>query len=242
MAYASKYYNPVKAHEYYMKTRELKGYADRYGGSRGNGTSAASGGNTGTTTTTSTSNKSTSGSSKQLTATQKHNAEIKSQIQALRDKLNSMDKENKKAYRETISDQIQHLREKIKGGSTSGFNQKGKEAAAYIKDQIEKERDSVIKKANKDADKEMLGRVKSLSKDIQAMRASGRGFSHKQFKAKIKAMLGETKKAKAKAKKKHTATYKQKYKDEIDRLRGDTSMYTYWDKKKDKKGPVYRLN
>lgn len=24
--YASKYYDPVKAHEYYMKTRQLKGY------------------------------------------------------------------------------------------------------------------------------------------------------------------------------------------------------------------------
>lgn len=24
--YASKYYDPVKAHEYYMKTRHLKGY------------------------------------------------------------------------------------------------------------------------------------------------------------------------------------------------------------------------
>lgn len=36
------YYNPEKAHEYYMKNRELKGYKDRYGGSRGDGTSAAS--------------------------------------------------------------------------------------------------------------------------------------------------------------------------------------------------------
>ena len=42
LAYKSKYYDPEKAHEYYMKTRELKGYEDRYGGSRGDGTSAAS--------------------------------------------------------------------------------------------------------------------------------------------------------------------------------------------------------
>lgn len=43
MAYASKYYDPQKAHEYYMKTRQLKGYENRYGGARGDGTSAASG-------------------------------------------------------------------------------------------------------------------------------------------------------------------------------------------------------
>lgn len=43
MAYASKYYDPQKAHEYYMRNRELKGYENRYGGARGDGTSAASG-------------------------------------------------------------------------------------------------------------------------------------------------------------------------------------------------------
>lgn len=42
MPYASKYYDSNKAHEYYMRHRQLKGYANRYGGSRGNGTSAAS--------------------------------------------------------------------------------------------------------------------------------------------------------------------------------------------------------
>ena len=44
MAYSSPYYDPAKAHEYYMRNRQLKGYANRYGGARGNGTSAASGG------------------------------------------------------------------------------------------------------------------------------------------------------------------------------------------------------
>lgn len=33
-AYSSKYYDPVKAHEYYMENRTLKGYENRYGGSR----------------------------------------------------------------------------------------------------------------------------------------------------------------------------------------------------------------
>ena len=46
MAYASEYYDPEKAHDYYMRTRELKGYDDRYGGWRGNGTSGGSSGAT----------------------------------------------------------------------------------------------------------------------------------------------------------------------------------------------------
>ena len=40
--YADQYYDPTKAHDYYIRTRELKGYKDRYGGHRGFGTSAAS--------------------------------------------------------------------------------------------------------------------------------------------------------------------------------------------------------
>ena len=34
-SYASKYYDPVKAHEYYEEHKTLKGYENRYGGSRG---------------------------------------------------------------------------------------------------------------------------------------------------------------------------------------------------------------
>lgn len=232
MAYASKYYDPVKAHAYYMRNRELKGYEDRYGGSRGNGTSAATTGSLSSNSSPSNSSSSSSGTnSKALTPTQKHNQNIKNKIQSLRDKLKSISKEDRKANRESIQDQIQKLREQTKGGSTSGFNQKGMEAAVYIKDQMEKERDEVIKKTNEDADKEMLSSVKRLASDIKAMRESGRGFSHKQFASRIKAMLGETKKKKIKAKRKHISNYKQKYKDEIDKLRSDTSMYSYYDKK-----------
>jgi len=78
----------------------------------------------------------------------------------------------------------------------------------------------------------MLGDVKRLAADIKAMRASGHGYSHKQFASRIKAALGRTKKAKLKAKRKHTDDYKQLYKDEIDKLRTDRSMYTYYDRKR----------
>jgi hypothetical protein len=237
MAYASKYYDPVKAHEYYERTKVLKGYADRYGGSRGNGTSAASTGSVvnNASNSSSTTRKNGSSSNKELTPTQKHNQAIKEKIQGLRDQLKNMSKEDRKANRERIQDEIQALREQTKGGSTSGFNKKAIEAAVYINNQMEQERDSVIKKSNKDADKQMLGKVKSLAADIKSMRESGRGFSHQQFKSRIKALLGETKKAKVKSKRKYTSEYKQKYKDEIDKLRGDRSMYTYWDRKAEQK-------
>ena len=39
--YSNPYYDSDKAHEYYLRVRELKGYEDRYGGHRGFGTSAA---------------------------------------------------------------------------------------------------------------------------------------------------------------------------------------------------------
>ena len=233
LAYASKYYDPVKAHEYYERTKVLIGYEDRYGGSRGNGTSAASTGSavSSSSSSSTSSSSNTSSSGKTLTAEQKHNQEIKNKIQNLRDKLKNMSKEDRAKNRDSIQDQIQALREQTKGGSTSGFNQKGYEAAAYIKNQMEQERDEVIKKANKDADNEMLSDVKKLAADIKAMRESGRGYSHKQFASKIKAMLGKTKKAKIKAKRKHINNYKQKYKDEIDKLRQDKSMYSYYDNK-----------
>ena len=242
MAYASKYYDPVKAHEYYMKHRVLKGYEDRYGGSRGNGTSAASNGGVFNQPPLHIKSSSSVSGSSSASSVQEHNQNIKQQIQGLRDQLNSMSKEDRALNREAIQDQIQSLREQTKGGSTSGFNQKGKEAAAYIKSQMESERDEVIKKSNKDADKAMLGDVRKLAADIKAMRESGRGVSHKEFASRIKAMLGKTKKAKIKAKRKYTSEYKQKYKDEIDKLRSDKSMYSYYDKKNEASGTSRRYS
>lgn len=234
MAYSSKYYDPVKAHEYYMKTRELKGYADRYGGSRGDGTSAASTGIDYAEARKNASGSSTSAKTAAVNAKStidQHNQNVKQQIQNLRDTLKNLDKETLKNtdIKIKILDQIQRLRESLKGGSTSGFNQKGQEAAMYIKDQMDKERDDIIKQSNKDADKAMLDDVKRLAADIKAMRESGRGVSHKEFAARIKAMLGKTKKEKIKSRRKHMDTYKQKYKDEIDKLRQDSSMFAYWD-------------
>lgn len=248
--YASKYYDPVKAHEYYMKNRELKGYENRYGGSRGDGTSAASNGGKQIVSKTEEQKKaeSTKTHNKNLSEQiKKKQNSTKEQINSLREQLRNMSKEDKKANRQAIQEQINALREasqdeiqrmkqQTKGGSTSGFNQKGMEAASYIKKQMEEERDNIIKKTNKDVDRDMLADVWRLQNDIEAMRKSGRGFGHKEFLTRINKMLGKAKKKKEKAKKKRTSEYKQKYKDEIDKLRGDESMYDYWDKKTTKLG------
>lgn len=260
MAYASKYYDPVKAHEYYMRTRELKGYENRYGGSRGDGTSAASGGGSKLKKAQSTVKTSSQKEREYNQGLQKKTQEIRSQtssrvssinsrINDLRNSLNRMSPQDKKANREAINDQIaamrkeiqairdkqadsvQALREKRRGGSTSGFNQKGKEAAKYIKSQMENERKELTKKTNKELDSQMLSEAKKLKAEVEAMRASGRGFSRQQFLNRITGLTRKTKQTKNKTLSRHKAEYKQKYKDEIDKLRQDKSMYSYYDSK-----------
>lgn len=292
MAYASKYYDPQKAHEYYMKNRELKGYEDRYGGSRGDGTSYASSGkiynkktkkeesaakikqhnsNIDKQIRSANSNAITNDLKRKIDANkadiQDRINKCNSSIRNLRSEYNNLSKEEKRArkdefqdniekYRQQIKylrrdqqdykaslqdqihyaklaqkDKIQELKMQKKGGSTSGFNQKGMEAAAYIKNQMEKERDELIDKINKEVDNKMLDKAKRFADDVKRMRDSGAGFNNKQVLAKLRALSGDAKKAKDKSKRTQTAEYKQKYKDEIDKLRQDKSMYTYYDKR-----------
>ena len=292
--YASKYYDPDKAHEYYMKTRELKGYENRYGGSRGDGTSAASTSgyvseyqkkqesnkayNTGvktkaTQSKTSYNNKvsqlkDTTSKAKQQT-TSKING-INNQIKNLQERLKNMSREEKERWSIEIKDQIFELREKIKdlresqrdynnttrlqirnlkqqqadeaqrlrqqqkGGSTSGFNEKGKEAAAYIKQQMETERDETIKKINAETDSKMLDQVKSFAERIKQIRAGGQKYDTKKFLAQTKSLLGKVKKTKTKTAREQKDAYRAKYIDEIDKLRLDDSMWSYWDKREEK--------
>ena len=188
MAYASKYYDPVKAHEYYMRTRELKGYENRYGGSRGNGTSAASGG-------------------------------------TVRKVVPSNGSSNvPQSFRARTSSTV----------STSGLNQKGKEAAAYIKSQMEKDREKLTKKTNEEIDRQMLADVKKLQADIAAIRSSGRGFSRQQLLNRISVLTQRVKTTKSKTLAKHKEEYVKKYRDEIEKLRTDSSMYLYSDMKRKK--------
>ena len=266
--YASKYYDPVKAHEYYMKNRELKGYEDRYGGSRGDGTSAAS---SGYTSSNQSSNQSSINYNEKIYETKTDSSgkilEINAKIQNLRNKLNSMSKEDKANNRDNVQEAIDGLRKQItairretqdktdilkdqqhyqklaekdaaqeakmrqKTGTTAGFNEKGKAAAAYIKDQMNKERDEVIKKTNKDLDNQMLGEAQKLADSIVKARQSGKSIDNKTLLQKLRGLTSKTKTKKANIKKQHINNYKQKYKDEINKLRLDKSMYTYYDKR-----------
>ena len=284
MAYASKYYDPVKAHEYYMRTRELKGYENRYGGPKEDTTTSVgrksyfhnqniqqqisslrtTGGNSVGTINTKAKkdieslNKRTEEQIKNYQnnikdlqaeyksmsrADKKNNRHFLDAIKDIRQAIKDLRKERQaeiKRIREqqkvdletsrlSTADQIQLLRQQMKGGSTSGFNQKGLEAANYIKQQMMEERDEMTKKANKEADDKMLARATALRDRIAEMRKNGENVDSREFLAKINTMAKETRRLKAKALQDRKKEYEQKYKNEIDTLRSDNSMFTYWD-------------
>ena len=304
MPYASKYYDPQKAHEYYERTKKLKGYENRYGGSRGDGTSAAS--TSGylsdyarqrqqiqahnnriaeqISQVSNTSNIDSEASArrtdirvstareladvrqqiadaqrdyKQTMANLKqqyggkvpkdiadHNKkEYKKQVAALRKRLKAIRENQRKQLEELAEkkreerlakrDAAQRLRQQTRGGSTAGFNQKGKEAAAYIKKEIEKERDKLTKKTNSVLDKQMLSSVNKLARHIDALRRSGGNYSNADLLKQINGMSKKVAKAKKSISNSNKKEFVSRYKAEIDKLREDDSMFTYWDKRKE---------
>lgn len=289
MAYASKYYDPKKAHEYYIQTRELKGYENRYGGSRGDGTSAASdpgylsevqkekqknlinrkiGSKIGKLTNKLSKINSDESKKKLDKRTDKEISSVKKEIKKLQNSLKNMSPADRARNREAIQkkiatlrskiknirykkqesydkiaaktrsnkmakkDAIQRLKQQTKGGSTSGFNEKGKAAAAYIKKEMEHERDELTKKTNDELDSKMLKDVSAFADHIKRLRENGGSYSNgnllKQFHS-ISKRISKTKKEIANHNKK---AFVSKYKDEIDKLRADDSMFSYWDNRK----------
>jgi len=290
MAYASKYYDPNKAHEYYMRTRELKGYDNRYGGSRGDGTSAASdpgylsetkkqqqdaitNRKIGSKISKLTNRLSSINSKKSITKlnkeTNKQIASVRKDIKKLRDSLKNMNKYDRAKNRDSIKkqiaslqkkikdirykkqersdkiaaktrsrqmakkDAIQRLKQKTKGGSTSGFNEKGKAAAAYIKKEMERERDELTKKTNNELDSKMLDEVSKFAEHIQRLRNNGGSYSNSSVLKQIHSMSKKVSKNKKTIAKTNKKVFVNKYKSEIDKLRSDDSMFSYWDKRKE---------
>lgn len=291
-AYSSQYYDPNKAHDYYMKNRELKGYENRYGGSRGSYNTAHKSANQNDSYTNEANEHNTQLKKDLAYSNAAHKSsvvelktdfdeymkdesdrisEMKESISALKNFIQNMTEEERRfkgsepfrdrifelqqeirdirstrdARRKALQDSIadikqaqadeqQRIRQRTKGGSTSGFNQKGKEAAEYIKIQMETERDEVVSKINKETDDKMLSRVSRLKDQINKARSKGQNYSSKQFLAKVNSLLSETKKTKISNTNKHKEAYKTKYKKEIDKLRSDDSMFSYWDKRADK--------
>ena len=367
MAYSSKYYDPQKAHDYYMKNRQLKGYENRYGGARGDGTSAASGmpvpaEKKTTISTTSTTKKSSSSSNaeyKEVTvsgpalsstakvtdsskisnyrknsgksagekniATYRSAASdapymvdyvirastgddkldelaerydiVKGAIKAFKKSTKeanagfkkdwkSLSKDDKISYRDAINanndflkkdtaaaqkelDQIKtamkQRREQMKAEkqqqraekaaerqrqkeerqkqkaeqaaerkkqkeardqqkiekqkqrvAKANQAQKDREASAYIKKQMESERDDTIKKVNKSVDDEMLSEAKRFADDVKKRRQNGETINNREVLSRLKAMSGRAKKTKIRSKRKYVDEYKMRYKEEMD--------------------------
>ena len=109
--YASQYYDPEKAHEYYMRTRELKGRKST-AGLNDDGKAAAK-----------YVKEQLTSERKQVVSDKKdehtyinesYKDQMQSKIDSLRDKLKRMPKSEKRKYRETIQNQITMLREENK--------------------------------------------------------------------------------------------------------------------------------
>ena len=106
--YASPYYDPVKAHEYYMRTRELKGRPSTAGLNEEGRTAAK------------VVKESLNDERKEMTSyfkekthsdIQSHSAHMRYQIKTLRQELNDMEKSKKLYYRPRIQKQINALRQ-----------------------------------------------------------------------------------------------------------------------------------
>jgi len=258
MAYANKYYDPVKAHEYYLRTRQLKGYKNRYGGSRGDGTSAASGGSMTSKEYRKQQKEKTKEYNDQIKAKQTALKEanknkinsISDQISNLRADLAGMSTEDRAKYSKSINrkidslrreilrikdkqaDDIQELRTQTKGGSQAGFNEKGKQAVKDLKERLKEESKQLTKKVNRNIDDQMLADVRRFHGDVKALREKGIGFSRAQFKNRFNGFKRQARQARDKALTAQKAEFHQKYKDEIDNLRKDETNFDYYDKKK----------
>lgn len=109
--YASPYYDPEKAHEYYMRTRELKGRKST-AGLNDEGKAAAK-----------YVKEQLTSERKQVVSDKKdehtnineaYKSQMQSKIDSLRDKLKRMSKTEKRKHRDTIQNQITMLREENK--------------------------------------------------------------------------------------------------------------------------------
>lgn len=231
MPYASKYYDPVKAHEYYMRTRQLKGYAHRY-----DNTDRSRGGSS--VDVASVKNNSNPYSSEVVDRAQTVSS-LTTRISDLRNTLNSLSPAEKRIRatqirqeiknlraeliqaRQNLRDSKQHERQNESSTSTAGFNEKGKEAAAYIQSQI----NDALDKENETLNNEFLSRIAEIKKRMDKRTGASQSSA---IKSALKMLYGELDRRKSELRK----SYQSKYADEIDKLRKDDSMHSYWDERK----------
>lgn len=160
--YENVYYNPEKAHEYYERTKKLKGYENRYGGSRG-GTSTAKTGSSVSRNSSGSGRSSNSGGS----GGKSNKSSIAEQVRKLRENSRF----ETKAQREAAKMQIKDLRDKIK----SEVKKRSDARKTLVKDVSSKrktitnagkrERERLREKAKKDIERERKASSKKIEKD-----------------------------------------------------------------------------
>ena len=232
MAYASPYYDPVKAHEYYMEHRELKGKRAK--------TSTASLNEIG---------KAAAGSVKQSLQAEKkekikqHTEAMNSKIKALRERLNALspsERKNQKAdieaaikqlraanetfkkqlgleYDSKYEEELQNIksdesmRQETDRKSTAGLNEEGKEEAKKAKEEIEAKKEKEINEYSITTSKQ----IEKIESQLKSMTPKQRNAMGERFKTKIQSLRDEN----ASKRKEFIDSYNEQYYSKLDELK-----------------------
>lgn len=232
MAYASPYYDPVKAHEYYMQHRELKGKRAK--------TSTAALNETG---------KAAAGSVKQSLQAEKkekikqHTETMNSKIKALRERLNALspsERKNQKAdieaaikqlraanetfkkqlgleYDSKYEEELQNIksdesmRQETDRKSTAGLNEEGKEEAKKAKEEIEAKKEKEINEYSITTSKQ----IEKIESQLKSMTPKQRNAMGERFKTKIQSLRDEN----ASKRKEFIDSYNEQYYSKLDELK-----------------------
>ena len=231
-AYASKYYDPVKAHEYYEQHKKLKGRKSTAGLNDKGKASAMQ--------------VKAKLDEQKKSAIASYKDAMNRKIDAIRARYKGMSTNDKKKYHDYIFNQIKALREEHKakkaeikaqyddeyvkelnkmkddksmrqgGTSTSMLSDTGKARAKAIKEKLTQERNSAIaqhKERMNRAVEDLRTRYKSLSKEQKAL-------MHDRIYGEIKALRERNKADRTQIKK----DFDQRYVKELNKLKADTSM------------------
>ena len=235
MAYASPYYDPVKAHEYYMQHRELKGKRAK--------TSTASLNETG---------RAAAGAVKQSLQAEKkekikqHTETMNSKIKALRERLKALspsERKNQKAdieaaikqlraanetfkkqlglaYDSKYEEELQNIksdesmRQETDRKSTAGLNEEGKEEAKKAKEEIEAKKEKEINEYSIATSKQ----IEKIESQLKSMTPKQRNAMGERFKTKIQSLRDEN----ASKRKEFTDSYNEQYYSKLDELKKDS--------------------
>ena len=245
MAYASPYYDPVKAHEYYMQHRKLKGRQAKTSTAGLNETGKIAAGVV---------KKSLQEEKKQKI--KEHTEKTNEKIKTLQARLKAMTPKQRKAVRAEVQATIKALRAanaamkkqlgveynskyeselagiksdasmqtkkkevdpEVERKSTRGLNEAGKEAAAKAKESIKKEQEKAVNEYSLNVSKEIERIQSQLSKMTPKQRSAMGG--------RFKTQLQNLRDQQSSKRKELTDSYNEKYYSELAKLKKN-SKYT----------------